>query len=104
MSAGDNIQNIKSELDEQTVELVFPEPVVITGSEPVTLGIRLDLSAESTTPSFMVSIENASYLSGLDAINGAGVPIVIGDGDFRQHGASHPGISGLGLLVAARRG
>ncbi len=46
VSEGTNIYLIKTELENsgQTVELVFPEPVVITGSEPVTLGIRLDLA------------------------------------------------------------
>jgi uncharacterized repeat protein (TIGR01451 family) len=64
------------------VDLVFTQPVTITGSEPVTLGLRLDLRLNSSVPSFLISIENATWLVGSDAVNGAGLATVLGQGTF----------------------
>ncbi len=64
------------------VDLVFTHPVVIPGSAPVTLGLRLDLRLDSTVPSFLISIAEAGWLVGNDAVNGADLTIVPGEGTF----------------------
>ncbi len=79
------------------IMLAFSDSVVITGSEPVTLGLRLDLSLNSQVPSFLVSIEEAGWLIGNDAVNGADLTIVHGDGTF-------PVRTGQATLVAPATG
>lgn len=64
------------------LEILLADPVHITGSEPVTLGIRLDLRLNSTVPSFLLSIESADWLTADDAINGSNLPVVIAEGNF----------------------
>ncbi len=64
------------------LHLVFSHPVVITGTEPVTLGLRLDLRLNSTVPSFLISLEDASWLVGNDAVNGDVLTVVPGEGAF----------------------
>ena len=86
------------------VDLVFSEPVVITGAEPVTLGLRLDLRLNSTVPSFLVSIEDATWLVGNDAINGANLLVAPGEGAFPVRTGQATLVSpavGLNVAVAA---
>ncbi len=64
------------------VDLIFRDPVIITGSEPVTLGLRLDLRLDSSVPSFLVSIEAANWLVATDVVNGANLNVVPGAGAF----------------------
>lgn len=73
-------------------EIPLVPPVIITGSEPVTLGIRFDLRADSTLPSFLVAINQADWFTATDAISGAAVILSLGTGVF-------PVQSAMGNLV-----
>lgn len=64
------------------IDLVFADPAVITHREPVTLGVRLDLNLNTTATSFVVSIEDATFMTAVDGVNGTTVPVVLADGDF----------------------
>ena len=79
------------------LELQFNEPMLVSGTEPATLGIRLDLRVNTTVPSFLVSIENAGWLTIHDAVNGQTVPMVLGEGTF-------PVRSAQGTIVAPATG
>lgn len=84
VAEGTNIYFAASSLPDtgSVVDLVFSNPVVVTGDEPVTLGLRLDLRLNSTVPSFLVAIEQADWLAGTDAVNGDALLLVPGAGDF----------------------
>ncbi len=64
------------------IDLEFTHPVVITESEPVTVGLRLDLKLNSVVPSFLISIEESIWISGNDAINDNNLTVVYEDGSF----------------------
>jgi uncharacterized repeat protein (TIGR01451 family) len=79
------------------IDLVLAQPVVITGDEPVTLGLRLDLKLNSTVPSFLLSIEDGNWLTGNDAVNSENVVTLAGEGSF-------PVRTGMATLVAPAAG
>ncbi len=72
--------------------VALDHPALITGSEPVTLGIRFDLRGNSTVPSFLLSIDEGSWFTVSDAVSGLAVPLSLGEGSF-------PVQSGQGNLV-----
>lgn len=75
------------------IDLRMATPVLVTGREPVTLGIRLDISATATAPSFRVVIADSTWFDAYDDVSGARVDVELQDGDY-------PIQSGLGRLVA----
>lgn len=64
------------------INLEFSNDVIITGSEPVTLSLRLDLRLNSAVPSFLISIEDATWLVSNDAVDHASLTVVPGEGTF----------------------
>lgn len=64
------------------VDLVLSRPVTITSSEPVTLGLRLDLTSASGVPSFLIEITEATWLSGNDAVDFDDIPVQLSEGTF----------------------
>ena len=64
------------------IELTFSPPVIVTGSEPVTLGLRLDLDINTTVPSFLLSIDGPELFSVADVVNGQPVTTALSSGDF----------------------
>ncbi len=105
VAEGTNIYFTSSEIDLPSeaidLDLVFSEPVVITGDEPVTLGIRLDLRLNSTSPSFMISIEDPTWFVSNDAINDNSLIISTGEGSFPiQTGQAMLVSQAVGLNVA----
>ncbi|MCP4572176.1 MAG: hypothetical protein GY838_07450, partial [bacterium] len=64
------------------IDLVFTEPAVITHREPVTLGVRLDLNLNTTATSFVVSLEDASFLTAVDAVSDDPVTVLLAEGSF----------------------
>ncbi len=79
------------------IDLTLSQPVLVTGLEPVTLGIRLDIQANTSVPAFRVEINDASWFAAIDAISLASVPVQLNDGTY-------PIRSGMGsLLIEATR-
>ncbi len=79
------------------LDLVFDRPVQITSEEPVTLGVRLDLDLNSTAPSFQISIEDATWFNGKDAVDNHEVPVLMGQG-------AYPLQTGQAILVSPAAG
>ena len=80
-----------------TVDLVLSRAARVTGEEPVTLGLRFDLQASAPAPSFLLSVEDATWLTGLDAVDSHVVPVVLGSGTF-------PVRTGMANLVSPAAG
>ncbi len=64
------------------VNLILDRPVHITNREPVTLGVKLDLNLNSTVPSFRMSIEEAGWVAGSDAVDGRTIPVQLNTAAF----------------------
>ncbi len=92
---GANIYLSRTELETSgsEVDLTLEQPAAITGSEPVSLAIRLDIAADTLVPAFRVTILDSLWFAATDVINGQSVPVVL-------QGAAYPIASGLGRLVA----
>ncbi len=84
VAEGTNIYYQSSDLPSSgsDLHLDFLEGVVITGAEPVTLSLRLDLRLNSEIPSFLISIEDATWLVSNDAVDGSTLNVVPGEGSF----------------------
>ncbi len=83
------------------LNLEFSEDVIITGTEPVTLSLRLDLRLNSVVPSFMISIEDGTWLASNDAVDGSPLTVLSGDGSFPVHTGQATLVSqAVGLNVA----
>ncbi len=65
-----------------TVDLSFTRPVIVTGSEPVSLGLYLNLNLGATAQSFQIVLEQADWMTASDAVNGAQVGVTLGQGSF----------------------
>lgn len=81
----------------ETVDLVLSRPARVTGNEPVTLGLRFDLQTSVAAPSFLLSVEDAAWLTGIDAVDGHTVPVMLGSGTF-------PVRTGMANLVSPAAG
>ena len=79
------------------IDLTLAQPVLVTGLEPVTLGLRLDIRPDTTVPAFLVEIVNQTWLAANDAVNNAAVPVILQDGTY-------PIQSGLGTLLVEATG
>jgi hypothetical protein len=83
------------------IDLTLDPPVRVTGSEPVTIGLRCDVRSDAPPPSFMVSIADSTWLQAIDAVNGQPVPLVLGEGHFPVQSAQATLVSeAAGLAVA----
>ena len=60
VNEGTNVYVTKSALEASgaTVDLPFSTPATVTGTQPATLSLRLDVSAATTVPAFRVVIED----------------------------------------------
>ena len=95
VSEGANVYLEKTALETSgsEVDLLLTSPAIITGSEPISVGIRLDISPTTTTPSFRVAILDSTWFEAYDDISAAAVPVILQEGQF-------PLVSGLGRIVA----
>lgn len=81
--------------------LQFSEQVIVTGTEPVTLSLRLDLRLNSVIPSFLISIDDATWLVADDAVDQSTLMVVPGEGTFPiQTGQATLVSQAVGLNVA----
>ena len=76
------------------MDLTLDTPVVVTGQEPVTVTLRLDISPTTVVPQFRLAIQDPTWFVARDAVNGASVPVVL-------HVGSFPIRSGIGELSEA---
>ena len=83
------------------VEIPMDPPVVVTGSEPVSLGVRLDVRFDTTASSFVLSIEDATSLAAADAVSGAAVPVVLADDAYPVRTGQANLVSPAGSLVVS---
>jgi hypothetical protein len=81
----------------QTLTLPLSPEVVVTASEPVTLGLRLDILEHPSVDRFRVSLESASDLDVIDHVSGAPRSAVL-------TGASFPVRSAAGSIVSEATG
>ncbi len=84
LSEGSNIYVVQEILPAvgDEISLLLSPPALITGSEPLTLGLRIDLKPDSTVPSFMMFIDGSASFDVVDQVSGLPVPVVMGDGSF----------------------
>ena len=66
--------------DEIVLRLV--PPALITGSEPITLSLRIALRPDTTVPSFVMMVDGAGSFHAVDVIDGLPVPVGLGSGAF----------------------
>jgi hypothetical protein len=76
-----------------TVDLPLATPVVVTGTQPATVSLRLNIAASTTVPTFRVVFTDSTDLSAQDATSGAPVTV-------RLQGASYPLRSEVARIVA----
>jgi len=79
------------------IDLSLDLPAVITGSEQVTLGLRMDISDSTQVENFRVVISDSTWFEAYDDVSGDPVPLIL-------QGGSYPIESGLGRLVAEATG
>jgi hypothetical protein len=75
------------------VDLDLATPIAVTSAEPVTVAIRLNIAPATTVPEFRITIEQASWLDAIDAVNNNAVPVTLQTGTY-------PVRSGIGRLHA----
>ena len=81
----------------QTMTLILDPPVVVTDSEPVTLGLRLDILSDTTVDRFRVILMDAADLTVVD--NVSGLPRTV-----QLSNASFPVMSAAGSIVSQANG
>ena len=81
----------------QTITLDLAPEVVVTASEPVTLGLRLDISNDTTIERFRVGLAAADHITVVDRVSGAARDVTLTEGAF-------PVQSAAGSIVAQATG
>ncbi len=84
VSEGTNVYAVVDTLPTsgQDIDVVLDPPVRVTGQEPVSLGVRIDLQLNTAVPSFVLSVEDAGSFAAADAVSGADVPVAPAGGAF----------------------
>ncbi len=86
----------------QTMTLVLDPPVVITDSEPVTLGLRLDIRPDTAVDRFRISFAQAADLTVVDDLSGLARTVLLSAGTFPVSSAAGSVVSqATGLVVSA---
>ncbi|MEZ4388870.1 MAG: DUF11 domain-containing protein [Candidatus Krumholzibacteriia bacterium] len=106
VSVGEGINiygdTVTPETTGQTVTLDLTPEVVVTASEPVTLGLRLDIAADTAVPRFRVSLESAADLTVVDHVSEAPRTVTLSGASFPVRSAAGSIVSqATGLLVTA---
>lgn len=79
------------------LELPLDRTVFVTQSEPVSLGLRIDLLPTTLVPAFRLVLVDSTALGAEEAITGVGISVLHPDGAF-------PVTSGLGNVLEAADG
>jgi len=86
----------------QTLTLDLDPVVVVTASEPVTLGLRLDIRSDTTVDRFRVSLMSAGDLTVVDNVSGQPRTVVLDGETFPLMSATGSIVSqATGLVVSA---
>jgi hypothetical protein len=86
----------------QTITLDLDPEVVVTASEPVTLGLRLDIAEQTDVSRFRVGLESAADLQVVDRVSGAARTVTLTDAAFPVRSAAGSIVSqATGLDVMA---
>lgn len=86
----------------QTLTLDLDPEVVVTASEPVTLGLRLDVSSQTDIERFRIGLLSADDLAVVDRVSGAERSVVLTDHAFPVRSAAGSIVSqATGLTVMA---
>jgi hypothetical protein len=86
----------------QTMTLDLNPSVVVTNSEPVTLGLRLDIRSDTDVDRFRVIILNAPDLTVVDHVSGLPRTVLLSSGAFPVMSAAGSIVSqATGLVVSA---
>jgi hypothetical protein len=99
VNEGVNIYCDRSDLETSgsVLTLDLAPAVVVTGSEPVTLGLRLDIAADTDVERFRVGLQSAGDLDARDHVSGAARTVVLAEGQF-------PVRSAVGSIVTQATG
>lgn len=74
------------------LRLVFTRPALVTVNEPVTLGVRVDIAADTTVPRFRFALVDGTGVTASDAVSGLPASVQLGSG-------AYPVLSGLGRVT-----
>ncbi|RKZ17785.1 hypothetical protein DRQ50_04630, partial [bacterium] len=86
------------------INLHFDPPARVTGREPITLGVHIDLKLSTTVPSFVLGVESATWFAARDTVTGASVPLVLAQGSFPIRTNQASLVSPAGSLAVALSG
>ncbi len=95
VSEGTNVYLVKSALETSGSEIDLPlaTPVIVTGTQPATVSLSLDVDSLTTVGTFRVVIDDSTRISAQDATSGAPVTV-------RLSGSSYPLRSEVASIVA----
>lgn len=78
--------------DGADLRLDFTQPAVVTVNEPVTLGVRVDIAADTAVPRFRLALVDSAGVTARDAVSGLPAAVRLGSG-------AYPVLSGLGRVT-----
>ncbi|MGH7724332.1 MAG: DNRLRE domain-containing protein [Candidatus Eiseniibacteriota bacterium] len=95
VSEGTNVYGVKTGLETSGSEIDLPlaTPAVVTGAQPTTLSLRIDLASDTVVPTFRVVIDDSTRIEAQDVTSGAPVSIRLAVGTY-------PVRSGVANVVA----
>jgi hypothetical protein len=95
VNEGTSVYLVKTALETSGSEVDLPlaAPVTVTGTQPATISIRLDIDTLTTVPTFRMVLDDSTRISARDATNGA--PVVV-----RLQQGSYPLRSDVATVVA----
>ncbi|HEV8479420.1 MAG TPA: hypothetical protein VGR66_01395 [Candidatus Eisenbacteria bacterium] len=84
VNEGTNVYAVKTALESSgaNVDIAFSTPATVTGTQPATLSLRLDIAATTLVSAFRVVIEDSSALGAQDVTSGAPVTAIVSGGAF----------------------
>jgi hypothetical protein len=84
VNEGTNVYLVKTGLETSGSEIDLPlaTPATVTGTEPTTLSLRLDIAFDTAVPSFRVVIEDSTRISAQDGTSGAPVAVLLATGSY----------------------
>lgn len=86
----------------QTITLPLSPPVVVTASEPVTLGLSLNIRPDTDVERFRLSLMSADHLAVTDNVSGEARSVSLTDASFPVRSAAGSIVAqATGLVIAA---
>jgi hypothetical protein len=84
VNEGTNVYLVKTALETSGSEIDLPlaTPATVTGTEPTTLSLRLDIAAGTAVPNFRVVIDDSLKISAQDGTSGVPVAVRLATGAY----------------------